>query len=361
MNHFNQLNLAILVQNDIFYTTEMDDLSTVFLEFSKLFFNGIPNLQLANFLHLITLSVQSGSQESEIETILSSQGIRSFPEDDKRWTLINHKDSQVVHEKSEKIAEDVSIQRVPKARKSERSNEWPPRSFQQKPRIMQTRPERIAACQQSLDSILKEIETKKKSKVQREPGKEISHSNDPQNSILSSTSSITEVFHQINYTEDKSENSNLISSGCTTTGSHFSFSDREQLSLGAPNEQQQVLTGRLGEAVVYNHLLEKHGPENVKWMNAEAETGFPYDIVIDGNDGQKVLVEVKTTWSEDKDWFEISSNEWELACKVRERYIIIRVFLGSNSGSPRFLWLPNLSKLCQERVIKLALVLPQNY
>jgi hypothetical protein len=357
----------------------MDDLGTVFLEFSKLFFNDSPNLQLANFLHLVTLSVQSGSVESEIEAMLSSQGIGCFPEDDNKWAVIDQKDAEMVREEVDEIAEGLPVQRVTKARKPEKSNEWPPRSFQQRAKNLPTRTDRILACKQSLDSVLKEIETKK-SRAGSGPGGESLQFNDSQDCILGSTRAIAEIFHQVNYAstdnEEGCETLNHVNPANTDNkagvdrstsadpsvrmGNHFSFSDREQLSIGVPNEQQQFLTGRLGEAVVYNHLLEKHGAGSVKWMNAESESGFPSDIVIDGNDGQKVLVEVKTTWSEDKDWFEISCNEWEMASKVGERYIIIRVFLGSNSASPRFLWLPNLSKLCQDRVIKLALVLPQN-
>lgn len=390
-----RVECSSLLEGDIFYATQLDNLNTLFLEFSKLFFSRMSDLQLANFLHLITLSVQSGSQETELEAILASQGIDPFPEHEKRWVFTSSHDEVPPESVSERdlLEPFLVVDSMPRMvvdsmpRKLGRgfaANTWPPRSSQQTavssvnyklPHV-----DRLAACQRSLDTVMKEIEAKKKLKPRKRVGDGSLHSRDTESSIPSSmlnAETVHEIFQQVmdsnagngdgadNGTGTASKSGDeilaLFSSRDVLPSNEVSFSDREQLSVGKPNEQQQVLTGRLGEAVVFNYLLEKHGPDHVRWINAETESGLPYDIVLEGIDGQQKLVEVKTTWSEDKDWFEITNHEWELACQAGERFIIIRVFLVGSSGTARFLWLPDPSKLCQERVIKLALILPQHH
>ncbi|KAI5058052.1 hypothetical protein GOP47_0026222 [Adiantum capillus-veneris] len=338
-----------LLEGDIFYAVHFDDLNGLFLEFSKLFFDKESNVQLANFLHLITLSVQSGSKETEIEALLASQGIDSSLESDANWTF-RFPDCKILPVSAEKFTERNVADFAPKKARKFFSDTWPPRSLQHAVRNVNHRSHRLAACQKSLDAIMKEIDIKKGHK--------------PQRGTTEGANTKTEIA------ADESEHlcgDRVPKDGTSAVllpsydlGDQVIFSDREQLVTGQPNEQHQELTGRLGEAVVFNHLLEKHGPELVTWMNAEEESGLPYDIVLKGGDGQQKLMEVKTTWTEDKDWFEMSPHEWELACRLGDRFVIVRVFLAGGSSSARFLWLPDPSQLCQQRLIKLALVLPRH-
>lgn len=408
-----------LLQGSAFYATEFGNLNSLFLEFSRLFFNGLSNLQLANFLHLITLSAQSGTQESEVETsFLSPQGIDLLPEEEKQWTIQSSNMELLPEEMLTIQTERHPVQHLKSLNFLRNKNTWPPRSWHRsrdKSSYIFQR-EKIEACEKSLASVMKDIEAKKKTKsVERvqdgswkmqvsecgrldgvgprsslHPDVSVSAGNEPamdqmyQEVIVPVTNAgwASQNAHDAGmvykrevedlaalpsgnalFNRDNDLEGNTISDQtCVPDSTHFgTFSNREQLSIGQPNERQQTLTGRLGEAVVFNYLLEKHGPNHVTWINAEAERQLPYDIVIDDFDGQQKLVEVKATLSEDKDWFEISDREWELAGKAGERFIIIRVFLVGSLGSARILWLPNPAKLCNDKVIKLALILPKHH
>jgi hypothetical protein len=108
--------------------------------------------------------------------------------------------------------------------------------------------------------------------------------------------------------------------------------------------------GRAGEACVFQHLErlasdnslaselladdsgeEKHeGTWAVEWLNAESESGAPYDLVctLRGSDGvvEQVFVEVKSTSGVDKARFEISAQEIEFMQHAPHRCVIARVY-----------------------------------
>lgn len=77
------------------------------------------------------------------------------------------------------------------------------------------------------------------------------------------------------------------------------------------------LIGRKGEEVFFELCLKKFFPEvnsiideykkEIVWVNAEEESGLPYDFKI----GDNYFIDVKTTTS-NNDRFWISNNEWKL-------------------------------------------------
>ncbi|KAL3693177.1 hypothetical protein R1sor_006828 [Riccia sorocarpa] len=136
------------------------------------------------------------------------------------------------------------------------------------------------------------------------------------------------------------------------------FQGRDYLAMNPLSEQQREVTGRSGEALVFQYLVKNYGPSNVKWINQEGESGAAYDIVIYKDSGQQEYVEVKATRSGDKDWFEISPREWDFAGQHGEYFTIIRVFFGPSNQQVKLLRLPNPVKLAQDHIIQLALLLP---
>lgn len=109
--------------------------------------------------------------------------------------------------------------------------------------------------------------------------------------------------------------------------------------------------GRAGEACVFQHLSrlgedrslaselladdgkdEMHGGAwTVEWLNADSESGRPYDIVcrLHGADGclmYEIFVEVKSTSGVDKTRFEISAQEIEFMQRNPHRCVIARVY-----------------------------------
>jgi hypothetical protein len=118
-------------------------------------------------------------------------------------------------------------------------------------------------------------------------------------------------------------------------------------SGGEAREDEQSYQGRLrigrwGEEAVY-HYLRAHpdvvcGAWQVEWVNQGGESGGPFDLLLRQVQGgrQVVHVEVKSSSSLDKDWFELPPAELEMAREAGEGYHLYRV-TGAGSSAPRLL------------------------
>jgi hypothetical protein len=116
--------------------------------------------------------------------------------------------------------------------------------------------------------------------------------------------------------------------------------DSVELQVPADSRKTEVI-GRLGEEIVAQFLKQKHATseEQVVWVNAEKETGYPFDIqVLSANGTISRLIEVKSTSSEAKTQkFEISANELNAAFQFPELYDIVRVVF--TDRCVRIVWL----------------------
>jgi len=109
------------------------------------------------------------------------------------------------------------------------------------------------------------------------------------------------------------------------------------------NKEGREKTGRWGEQFVYAYLKnkleadadasggEEKDQKRVVWVNEHEETGFQYDLRIESASSGEVeaFVEVKTTQSKEKHYFEMSYREWTFAQKEGNRFVVFRV---SNAG-----------------------------
>ncbi|KAL6970996.1 hypothetical protein U1Q18_030678, partial [Sarracenia purpurea var. burkii] len=137
------------------------------------------------------------------------------------------------------------------------------------------------------------------------------------------------------------------------------WGNRDQLSLGTPNQQQALLTGRLGELLAFNYFATNSGKANVMWVNQDNETGLPYDIVIENvEEKSKEYIEVKTTKSSRKDWFLITVREWQFAVEKGELFSIACVCLSGNNMA-RITVFKNPARLCHQKRLRLAVVIPR--
>ncbi|KAI3830794.1 hypothetical protein MKX03_002882 [Papaver bracteatum] len=90
--------------------------------------------------------------------------------------------------------------------------------------------------------------------------------------------------------------------------------ERDQISSHTPNATDQV---------AFDHLAERFGEGSVNWVIKEAETGLLYDIVVCKNDKSK-----------EKDWFSITPNEWQFAVEKGGYFSVVHVVLsGSTMGN----------------------------
>ena len=78
----------------------------------------------------------------------------------------------------------------------------------------------------------------------------------------------------------------------------------------------------------------------VEWLNADNETGLPYDLAVSEPGTERVLIEVKTSSSLSKSFFEVSLAELDCARQKGANYIIYRV-TGAGSEHVRLACLPN--------------------
>jgi len=84
----------------------------------------------------------------------------------------------------------------------------------------------------------------------------------------------------------------------------------------------------------------------VTWLNKYEDCGRGYDIELVEN-GLMYYIEVKSTKTDAKDWFDLSRDQWELMNEKKERFFVYRVY---NSGTKlaRYVRIRNPAQLWQE-------------
>eukprot|EP00727_Mastigamoeba_balamuthi_P005027 m51a1_g14522 putative swim zinc finger domain-containing (137) ;mRNA; f:908819-909229 len=84
--------------------------------------------------------------------------------------------------------------------------------------------------------------------------------------------------------------------------------------------------GKLGEFVVYQHLLSQ-GLDAV-WHNEEKESGHWCDITVKrhGTPEQPLYVEVKSTSEAHKELFPVSVAQWQKAVELADSFVLYVVF-----------------------------------
>lgn len=129
-----------------------EDHCIIYTELSRLFFSGQVNLQLANFLHLITMMASLGSQEADVELyMVNTQGVQPLPVGVAPWKLkqrlqefnpamatspVTGKSSlaEVYLKRHSKEEELIPV----KTKSSQSYSGWPPRSWVPLPTVKST-------------------------------------------------------------------------------------------------------------------------------------------------------------------------------------------------------------------------------
>ena len=116
-----------------------------------------------------------------------------------------------------------------------------------------------------------------------------------------------------------------------------------------PSEAEKRLTGRNGERLVYQVLLQNFASEinkrdvDVIWVNQDEETGLPYDIKIMKRKNDEYIpvkyIEVKSTKSIANRPFKMSSSELRFAFHYGLSYDVYRV---SGIGEDNYLKIKHL-------------------
>lgn len=91
--------------------------------------------------------------------------------------------------------------------------------------------------------------------------------------------------------------------------------------------------GKEGEALVDKYFVKQKQKgliANYKWLNAEKESGLPYDFYFETLDGEIIYLDVKTTNYKFAQKMVFSNQEIGFAASNANRYCIYRVFFNEN-------------------------------
>ncbi|KAI3980366.1 hypothetical protein MKX01_003905 [Papaver californicum] len=348
------LDCRCLLQENVLYIKQEADSHSIFLELSRLFYHGIPELHLANFLNMIASMAESGCTEEQIEFfVVNSQNISKLPDNEPIWCLSSLSSPK----------EDLEISQT--ACSSGMVNG--------KKHLKSKRKQVDSTCspaQANRSSTSPSLIPPNESNVQKEGKPEVMTSYTDKHGIpigvgfdwiiLDDTVADMEASLQepkamegLQLGGSKTENG-----GCSS--SEVALTEKDGLPFSTPNEHQAAITGRLGEFVAFKYLVEKLGEEVVNWVNKETETGSPYDIVLGKDGNHREYIEVKATRSATKDWFNISPREWQFAVEKGERFSILHVAL-LDLNNTKVTVFKNPARLCQQGMLKLTVLMSTGY
>ncbi|KAJ4955822.1 hypothetical protein NE237_012605 [Protea cynaroides] len=374
-----QFECSCLLQGNILYVTRDSDSHSLFMELGRLFFDGAPELPFANFLHMITTMAESGSTEEQREFfILNSQKVPKIPEEEPVWFLSSLQEDETSQPTCTSAM--VAVQNPFKSkRKPGINSNWPPADWKTAPNFSFTRhlmtklsvPPNNGSSQKEFDpeGIILHPTTNHEilNKVSVDCVAHDNYSVTTATLLLQDSRIVEGQSHLadssvtvLKETDSSMEWNKSFDSVTVPTdqdvGVSASFNERDQLSYGTPNEKQAATTGRQGELVAFKYFAEKFGKAGVEWVNEEAETGLPYDLIIGGNGEHKEYIEVKASKCENKDWFHISTREWQCAIEKGEFFSIVHVSLLGLKNA-RITVFRNPLKLCQKGVLSLAVLM----
>lgn len=343
-----------------------------------MFFDGIPDLHLANFLHMITTMAESGSTEDQTEFfILKTQKIPKLPDEESIWSL---KSASSVPENDEKLQTNTALTNANELstsktkRKAGILSSWPPADWKTAPGFGYARANGFrtnAPGAMPSSSSIKKDEDDCQGIFYNDGVTPISIDNDwtfEDDSLTTSTALIlpnsnglehsSNVFKEADLdSEFVPPDSNPISD--LPDSSHSSNFSKRELRFGTPNPVKAMLTGRLGEHLAFKYFTGKLGNSFVKWVNKDNETGLPYDIIIEDHENSKEFIEVKSTKSPRKDWFLISMREWQFALEKGDAFSVAHVVvLGNNTAKVSVF--RNPAKLCRLGRLQLVVMMPRH-
>ncbi|XP_074579426.1 protein NO VEIN [Curcuma longa] len=364
-----RVECSCLLQGNILYATNTSDSHSIFFELSRFFFDGSTDLHFANFLHMIVTMEESGSSIEQIEFfIINSQKVPSLPDEEPMWTLscmtgeLNVDSILPTPTPCLNVHQNASTSR----RKPGIIPNWPPTDWKTAPRTKCSISLRhgfgsyVASERESNNSLGVTEQAEILSDCIEVEEDWVVEAGLPSENASSLQDS--EIINKQLLLVDSSDPFSMINSGLESknqlvdpSGPDLSFKyvsvfpETDNIHSQAPNDPIISMTGRVGEAIAYDYLTTKLGPNMVRWVNEQTETGLPYDMIV----GEKEYIEVKTTRYANKNWFEITTREWQFAAEMGDSFNIAHVVL-SDEKKPSITMFKNPLKLCQQHALQLA-------
>ncbi|XP_057497767.1 protein NO VEIN-like [Actinidia eriantha] len=360
---------SCLLLGNVLYTNQESNSHALFMELSRLIFDGTPDLHLANFLHMITTMVESGSNEEQTEFfILSSQKVPKLPKEELVWSLkaSAENDETILTSSASPIINEQNPMKS--KRKPGITSSWPPVDWKTVPAFPFPRgsTSRARTAVSPPSSSLQVTEGDSKEKIIQtdhviavESAADWTIEGDQAATATIELWNSEDSDHLAAPTVDVPYDSvDLVIRSDDPNFRSSKYNEREQLSFGTPNALRAQVTGRLGEGLAFNYFASNAGTTNVKWVNQDSESGLPFDLIIADNEKIKEYVEVKATSSGRKDWFTITVREWQFAVEKGESYSIAHVHLSGNKIA-RITVFKNPVRLCQLGKLQLAVLMPK--
>ncbi|MCD7453280.1 hypothetical protein HAX54_020359 [Datura stramonium] len=351
---------SCLLEGNILYATQESDSHSIFMELSRLLSSGTPDLHLANFLHMITTMAESGSNEEQTEFfILNSQKMPKLPVGESVWSLANvplSTDSETQLMNSSRTNDEKNPVKIKK--RPGISSNWPPTDWKTAPGFR-----RSSACdgeKMAASGIQSKKVTMEGSVIEScaLAPTEMTCVENVDNNLASAAVVLgsQDVDHVPGTMKEEFNSPHTTTEPHDLNNSSSDVTERDQLYVGTTGiTDAQRETGRLGEFFAFKYFLEKYGEPSVKWVNETNETGLPYDLVV----GDDEYIEVKATRSVRKDWFHITSKEWQFAVKKGESFSIAHVVLLPDNTSVVTVY-KNPIKLCQLGKLQLAITISKS-
>lgn len=315
---------AILYNGNLYIQKDyLVDTDCLAVEFSKLFgeVRGLDNFLISLFYK---------KSEDEIENLMKLKGIQELPDDEKEWFGVVEMGGKIIERKEG--MESIAAKR-------------PPTPSIETPTI--STPSEITKGPES--SIEERIE-KKGWEPECEPEEaEIHFEEFP-------------VLEKAEY-ETQEREKKLI----TRPSSHSE--SRKEIIRDTLTEEAKKEIGKWGEEYALKYLRDKFSkkyPEGkvketeddfiiicddqklveVQWLNKKEDKGESYDIKVIENGNEK-YIEVKSTKTDSKEWFDISNKQWEFMQKMEDKFHIYRIY-NAGTKEAKLVDIPNPKKLWQE-------------
>ncbi|CAI8618591.1 unnamed protein product [Vicia faba] len=372
-----RVECSCLLQGNILYTIQEADHLSLFMELSNLLLDGIDGdykIHMANFLHTITNSSESESREK----MLNSQKVPKLPDEEPVWALstVSSMLEDEISLSSDNVSPSNEQQTLPlPKRKSGISSKWPPADWKNAPDFNYARANGFKT-QPALISSVSEVKNDYNFEGVSAPTVCYEHGSvsvdrnvidDLQTNSASLALHETEnyknqsyhgfeptSFHHIEF-DPASLGDDMDESRVKAHLGSPAFSMRDRLQTGTYDAGQANATGRLGELLAYKYFTGKDGNTTVSWVNEVNETGLPFDLIIGGG-ANKEYIEVKATRSPRKDWFHISTREWQFAVEKGESFSIAFVAITGNNNAQVAVFKDPV-RLCQQGGLQLVVMM----
>lgn len=325
----------------------------MFLELSRFFFDGSSELLLANFLHMLTIMAQSGSTDEEIDLfVLKSQMIPNLPDDEPLWSLSSEASPSIPAPSADLECGPSK----PSRRKPAMAGCWPPTDWKTAPDFEYSRRRNLRT--RAYDCSHDGSGTAAGNAAQIEPPISVEIPGNwllEEASVQASTSAPQDL--ELAHCQSSSAAQNDPAEPCVGRTSQPANSlDLER--IGRPNSDELLrrMTGRHGEMLAFMYFTQKFVTADVRWVNEEAESGLPYDLVVGGSESRQ-YIEVKATKSASKAWFDISMREWQFAVEMGDSYSIAHVAITGDKANITVL--RNPCNLIRQNALSLALMMPK--